>query len=75
MIPKNIGIPMSRIFSINPNGEISHELDKDLQTTYWSMSSVVDQVFPAVTHFVPRRTWSNVYIVPRLTSSPPITGS
>ena len=61
---------MSRIFSINPEGELSHELDKDFQATYWSMSSIVDHVFPAVSHFVPRRTWSTTYLVPRLTSLP-----
>jgi len=41
-----VGIPMSRIFTINPRGELRHELTNAFQTSYGSMSSIVDHVFP-----------------------------
>jgi phosphatidate phosphatase LPIN len=41
-----VGIPMSRIFTINPKGELRHELTNAFQTSYGSMSNIVDHVFP-----------------------------
>jgi len=41
-----VGIPMSRIFTINPKGELRHELTNAFQTSYGSMSTIVDHVFP-----------------------------
>jgi len=41
-----VGIPMSRIFTINPRGELRHELTNAFQTSYGSMTSIVDLVFP-----------------------------
>jgi phosphatidate phosphatase LPIN len=41
-----IGIPVSRIFTINPAGELKHELTQHFQTTYESQSLQVDYYFP-----------------------------
>jgi len=41
-----VGIPMSRIFTINPRGELRHELTNAFRTSYGSMTSIVDHVFP-----------------------------
>lgn len=43
-----VGIPVIRIFTINPKGELKHELNKTFQSTYHSMAYIVDQLFPPV---------------------------
>jgi len=43
-----VGIPVSRIFTINPNGELRHELTQNFQTSYGEQDSIVDLVFPAI---------------------------
>lgn len=43
-----VGIPIIRIFTINPKGELKHELNKTFQSSYRSMAYIVDQLFPPV---------------------------
>eukprot|EP00092_Neocalanus_flemingeri_P029079 GFUD01031566.1.p1 GENE.GFUD01031566.1~~GFUD01031566.1.p1 ORF type:complete len:914 (+),score=294.80 GFUD01031566.1:301-3042(+) len=43
-----VGIPVSRIFTINPAGELRHELTQNYQTSYTEQDSMVDLVFPTV---------------------------
>jgi len=45
---RSVGIPVSRIFTINPAGELKHELTKNFQTSYSEQNGVVDMVFPSV---------------------------
>jgi len=41
-----VGIPVSRIFTINPAGELRHELTQNFQTSYGYQSEIADQYFP-----------------------------
>ncbi|RWS27072.1 Lipin-3-like protein [Leptotrombidium deliense] len=43
-----VGIPSSRIFTINHRGELTLELIQYFQSTYTKLSDVVDQMFPPV---------------------------
>ncbi|XP_050424353.1 phosphatidate phosphatase LPIN3 isoform X2 [Adelges cooleyi] len=43
-----IGIPISRIFTINHRGELKHELTQTFQSSYTYMSTMVDQMFPVL---------------------------
>jgi len=43
-----VGIPVSRIFTINPAGELRHELTQNFQTSYVEQDLMVDQVFPPI---------------------------
>lgn len=43
-----VGIPIMRIFTINPKGELKHELTQTLKSTYSSMTYIADQLFPPV---------------------------
>lgn len=43
-----VGIPVSRIFTINPAGELRHELTQNFQTSYESLSTEVDYYFPNI---------------------------
>jgi len=43
-----VGIPISRIFTINPAGELKHELTQTFQTSYIEQDGMVDQVFPSI---------------------------
>jgi len=43
-----VGIPVSRIFTINPAGELRHELTQNFQTSYTEQDSMVDLVFPPI---------------------------
>nr|CAH7738239.1 unnamed protein product [Callosobruchus chinensis] len=43
-----VGIPIVRIFTINPKGELKHELTQTFQSSYTSQSLVVDEVFPPI---------------------------
>merc|ERR1719357_1845813 len=43
-----VGIPVSRIFTINPSGELKQELTPNFQTSYTEQDGMVDQVFPPI---------------------------
>jgi len=43
-----VGIPVSRIFTINPAGELRHELTQNFQTSYVHQSQIADMFFPPV---------------------------
>lgn len=43
-----VGIPIMRIFTINPKGDIKHEMTQTFQSSYCSMAYIVDQLFPPV---------------------------
>ncbi|CRK87769.1 CLUMA_CG001557, isoform A [Clunio marinus] len=43
-----VGIPIMRIYTINPRGELKHELTQTFQSTYCSMTYIVDQLFPPI---------------------------
>ncbi|KRT86200.1 hypothetical protein AMK59_1168, partial [Oryctes borbonicus] len=43
-----VGIPIVRIFTINPKGELKHELTQTFQSSYVQQSLVVNNVFPSV---------------------------
>lgn len=45
-----VGIPIIRIFTINPKGELKHELNKTFQSSYRNMAYIVDQLFPPVNY-------------------------
>ncbi|XP_017960341.1 phosphatidate phosphatase LPIN3 isoform X4 [Drosophila navojoa] len=45
-----VGIPIMRIFTINTKGELKHELTQTFQSSYCSMTYIVDQLFPPVKH-------------------------
>lgn len=44
-----VGIPTSRIFTINSKGELRHELNQTFQTSYLDHSNDVDRLYPPVT--------------------------
>jgi phosphatidate phosphatase LPIN len=41
-----VNIPIVRIFTINPQGQLKHELTRTFQSTYANMTDYVDQLFP-----------------------------
>ncbi|RWS08891.1 phosphatidate phosphatase LPIN1-like protein, partial [Dinothrombium tinctorium] len=43
-----VGIPLSRIFTINHRGEVTLELIQYFQSSYTRLSDVVDQMFPPI---------------------------
>uniref|UniRef100_A0A1I8P291 phosphatidate phosphatase n=1 Tax=Stomoxys calcitrans TaxID=35570 RepID=A0A1I8P291_STOCA len=43
-----VGIPIKRIFTINTKGELKHELTQTFQSSYCSMTYIVDQLFPPI---------------------------
>ncbi|CAG0915316.1 unnamed protein product [Notodromas monacha] len=43
---KAVGVPVSRIFTINHRGEVRHELTQTFQTSYCGLTYMVDMVFP-----------------------------
>ncbi|CAG0880000.1 unnamed protein product [Cyprideis torosa] len=43
-----VGIPIHRIFTINPKGEIRHELTRTFQTSYGGQAYMVDCIFPPI---------------------------
>merc|ERR1712179_159278 len=44
-----VGIPVSRIFTINPAGELKHELTQNFQTSYTEQGrDIVDFMFPSL---------------------------
>ncbi|XP_057558670.1 phosphatidate phosphatase LPIN3 isoform X2 [Hippopotamus amphibius kiboko] len=45
---RQVGLPASRIFTVNPRGELSQELTKNHKSTYERLSEVVELLFPPV---------------------------
>ncbi|XP_025833353.1 phosphatidate phosphatase LPIN3 isoform X2 [Agrilus planipennis] len=43
-----VGIPIVRIFTINPKGELRHELTQTFQSSYSGQSLIVNEVFPPI---------------------------
>lgn len=43
---KEVGVPVSRIFTVNPKGELILELAKGNKTSYSRLSELVKHVFP-----------------------------
>ena len=43
---KAVGIPISRIFTINPQGELKHEVSRSFQSSYSKLCEYVDLIFP-----------------------------
>jgi hypothetical protein len=43
---KAVGIPVSRIFTINPQGELKHEVSRTFQSSYSKLCDFVDLIFP-----------------------------
>ena len=43
---KAVGIPISRIFTINPQGEVKHEVSRTFQSSYSKLCDYVDLIFP-----------------------------
>lgn len=43
---KAVGMPQSRIFTINPQGEVKHEVSRTFQTSYSKLCDYVDLMFP-----------------------------
>uniref|UniRef100_A0A182WIS4 phosphatidate phosphatase n=1 Tax=Anopheles minimus TaxID=112268 RepID=A0A182WIS4_9DIPT len=54
-----VGIPIARIFTINPKGELKHELTQTFQSTYANQSMVVDDIFPPIELESPESEYSN----------------
>ncbi|XP_050295672.1 phosphatidate phosphatase LPIN3 isoform X2 [Anthonomus grandis grandis] len=51
-----VGIPIHRIFTINPKGELKHELTQTFQSSYTGQSLVVNEVFPPIFHKIRRHS-------------------
>ncbi|XP_053814776.1 phosphatidate phosphatase LPIN3 isoform X2 [Vidua chalybeata] len=45
---KQVGLPESRIFTVNPKGELTQELSKNQKSTYERLSELVEVFFPPV---------------------------
>ncbi|NWU21997.1 LPIN3 phosphatase, partial [Dyaphorophyia castanea] len=45
---KQVGLPESRIFTVNPNGELIQELAKNQKSTFERLSELVEVLFPPV---------------------------
>ncbi|NWU03347.1 LPIN3 phosphatase, partial [Urocynchramus pylzowi] len=45
---KQVGLPESRIFTVNPKGELIQELSKNQKSTYERLSELVEVFFPPV---------------------------
>lgn len=43
---KEVGVPQSRIFTINPQGELKHEVSRTFQSSYSKLCDFVDLIFP-----------------------------
>ena len=43
---KTVGIPVSRIFTINPQGELKHEVSRTFQSSYSNLCDFADLIFP-----------------------------
>lgn len=45
-----VGIPISRIFTINHRGELKHELTQTFQSSYSNLCDIANHMFPSVPH-------------------------
>ncbi|XP_041772156.1 phosphatidate phosphatase LPIN3 isoform X1 [Anopheles merus] len=54
-----VGIPTSRIFTINPKGELKHELTQTFQSTYAGQSLMVNDYFPRIERESPESEFSD----------------
>ncbi|UJR14755.1 hypothetical protein I4U23_001745 [Adineta vaga] len=55
-----VGIPVTRIFTINPRGEVVRQkMSQILSTSYKNLHEVVDQVFPPMDSFSASETYSS----------------
>ncbi|XP_071854134.1 phosphatidate phosphatase LPIN3-like isoform X2 [Apostichopus japonicus] len=43
-----VGIPSARVFTINPQGKVTHEFTKSFQTSYPRLRDLTDQLFPPI---------------------------
>lgn len=43
---KTVGVPVQRIFTINPQGDIKAELASSISSSYKALNEIVDQMFP-----------------------------
>jgi hypothetical protein len=43
---RTVGIPESRIFTINPQGEVKHEVSRTFQSSYSKLCDYVELIFP-----------------------------
>jgi phosphatidate phosphatase LPIN len=43
---KTVGVPESRIFTINPQGEVKHEVSRTFQSSYSKLCDYVELIFP-----------------------------
>lgn len=46
---RSVNVPISRIFTIDYNGDIQHELIQSYNSSYVKLSDMVDQIFPSTT--------------------------
>jgi len=42
----DVGVPLSKVFIINPDGEIHHYESQMYQKTYKMLAEMADQMFP-----------------------------
>ncbi|XP_066973996.1 phosphatidate phosphatase LPIN3 isoform X15 [Macrobrachium rosenbergii] len=45
-----VGIPISRIFTINHRGELKHELTQTFQSSYSNLCDIANHMFPSIPH-------------------------
>lgn len=48
-----VGVPESRIFTINPKGEVKRELLEGFRATYYQLGDLVDHIFPPTSNHEP----------------------
>ena len=54
-----VGIPISRIFTINPKGELKHEITPTSHSSYLDDSAIVDHIFPPLPSIPSKLSESN----------------
>ncbi|XP_069099822.1 phosphatidate phosphatase LPIN3 isoform X3 [Pleurodeles waltl] len=50
---KEVGLPESRIFTVNPKGELIQELTKTTKSSYARLSELVELIFPPISQETP----------------------
>jgi phosphatidate phosphatase LPIN len=45
---RSVDVPSSRIFTVDPSGELKQELLQNFKSSYQQLNDIVDQVFPSV---------------------------